>query len=369
MINVTKPYLPPIQEFNEYIADIWESGWLTNEGKYHKQLEKELANYLNVPYVSLFANGTLALITALQALRIQGEVITTPYSFVATTHALWWNRNKPVFVDIEPNFCTLDPVKIEAAITPDTTAILPVHVYGYPCQVERIQEIADKYGLQVIYDAAHAMGVWYKGKSLASYGDLSILSFHATKLFHTFEGGAIVCHNKETKQRVDYLKNFGFEDETTVVMPGINAKMNEVQAAMGLINLKHINTILDKRKKIADRYKVELSQKLIKPKDDGEKNVTNNYAYYPIFVDKIEGSESVRDKLYEYLKRYEINTRRYFYPLINEFSAYRKHNELGRGAFKVARQKSQAVLCLPIYPDLKIEEQDKIIKLINEFVQ
>lgn len=254
-VTVTRPFLPPLEEFNQYLERIWSSKWLTNNGQFHQELEQALCDYLGVKYISLFANGTLALITALQALRITGEVITTPYSFVATTHALWWNNIKPVFVDIEPETCNIDPEKIEAAITPKTTAILPVHVYGYPCNIEKIKQIADIYGLKVIYDAAHAFGVKQKGISILNAGDLSILSFHATKIYTTFEGGAIVCHDEATKKRIDYLKNFGFAGETTVVAPGINAKMNEVQAAMGLLQLKYIDTIIEKRKQRVNLYK------------------------------------------------------------------------------------------------------------------
>ncbi|MFW5983241.1 MAG: DegT/DnrJ/EryC1/StrS family aminotransferase [bacterium] len=362
-ICVTKPYLPDLEEFKPYLEKIWASGQLTNNGQYHQLFEKKLATYLGVPYVSLFANGTLALITALQAMRIKGEVITTPYSFVATTHALWWNRIKPVFSDIEPDYCTLDPEKIEAAITPDTTAILPVHVYGYPCQMERIQRIADKYGLNVIYDAAHTMGAKYRGKSIASLGDMSILSFHATKLFHTFEGGAIVSHDKETKERVDHLKNFGFESQTSVVMPGINAKMNEVQAAMGLLNLKYLDEIRNKSKILAKRYTNAFHETGLNVMPD-MKGFANNYAYYPVFVRKQQYGMS-RDALFETLKSNGIHARRYFYPLISDFAPYRY---LNKGAtLPQAKRKADEVICLPLYPDMSEAEQDKVIGIIKNW--
>ncbi len=362
MINVTQPYLPPLNEFEEYLKDIWESRRLANNGKYHQAFEKKLAEYLDVPYISLFTNGTLALITALQAMNIKGEVITTPYSFVATTHALWWNRIKPVFVDIESKYCTLDPDKIEAAITTDTTAILPVHVYGYPCQVERIQKIADKYGLKVIYDAAHTMGAKYRGKSIASLGDMSILSFHATKLFHTFEGGAIVCHDKETKERVDYLKNFGFESQTSVIMPGINAKMNEVQAAMGLLNLKYLDEIRNKSKMLAKRYNTAFHGTGLHVMPE-MKGFANNYAYYPVFVREQKYGMS-RDALFETLKASDIHARRYFYPLISDFAPYRY---LNKGAtLPQAKRKADEVICLPLYPDMSEAEQDQVIGIIKK---
>jgi len=296
-IYVTQPFLPPLKEFIPYLKDIWESKWLTNMGKYHQQFEKELAEYLGVKYVSLFANGTLALITALQALRITGEVITTPYSFVATTHALHWNGIVPVFCDIEPDYCNINPDKIEALITPKTTAILSVHVYGYPCQVDKIAKIAEIYGLKVIYDACHAFGVKLNNNSILNYGDLSILSFHATKVFTTFEGGAIICHDEKMKKRIDFLKNFGFADEITVVGPGINAKMNEFQAALGLLQLKYFDYAIAKRKEIAKIYQKELAEtpgiRYLKE----IRGVYHNYAYFPIFINKKEFGKS-RDEVY-----------------------------------------------------------------------
>ena len=363
-IHVTQPVLPPLEEFIPYLEDIWESKWITNQGKYHQQFEKELAEFLGVKYVSLFVNGTLALITALQELRITGEVITTPYSFVATTHALWWNGIKPVFVDIEQEHCNLNPEKIEAAITPRTTAIVPVHVYGNPCNVEKIQEIADTYGLKVIYDAAHAFGVEKNENSILNYGDLSILSFHATKTFNTIEGGAIICHNEKTKKRFDYLKNFGFAGETTVVAPGINAKMNELQAAYGLLQLKTFNEQIKKRKIIADTYR-----EILKDVDginflEDMQNVKHNYAYFPIFVDEKKYSMS-RDELYEKLKEHNIYGRRYFYPLISNFSTYKGLDSARPENLPVAEKIADGVICLPIYPDLGKKIVNYIYKIIK----
>lgn len=350
-IYVTQPSLPDLDEFVPYLQQIWDNKILTNNGPFHKQLEKELAEFLGVPYISLFANGTLALVTALQVLRITGEVITTPYSFVATTHSLWWNNIKPVFVDIEPEFGNLDPDKIEAAITPKTTAILPVHVYGNPCKVNRIQEIADIYGLKVIYDAAHCFGVKHLGKGICNFGDISILSFHATKVFNTMEGGAIVCHDAATKKRIDYLKNFGFAGETTVMAPGINSKMNEMQAALGLVQLRHYHENIEKRKIIADTYRKELSGiKGISFLPIPE-NTESNHAYFPIFVDEKEYGIS-RDQLYEKLKQHNIYGRRYFYPLISEFSMYKGLDSAKPENLPVATKMAKEVICLPIYPDL-----------------
>ena len=322
IITVTQPCLPPLDEFIPYLKQIWENKWLTNNGPLHQQLEQELADYLGVKYISLFSNGTLALITALQALNITGEVITTPFSFVATTHSLWWNKITPVFVDIEPEYMNLDPSKIEAAITPLTTAIMPVHVYGNPCKMDEIQDIADRHGLKVIYDAAHAFGVKKEGVSVLNYGDLSVLSFHATKVFSTIEGGAIICHSEEMKHHIDNLKNFGFRDETVVEEPGINAKLNEVQAAYGLLQLKYIDSFFAKRKAITELYQVLLNGIkgiLFIPDMDG---ITHCYSYFPILVDEKEYGIS-RDELYEKLKANSIFARRYFFPLISSFEPYR----------------------------------------------
>lgn len=363
-IYVTQPFLPPLDEFIPYLEDIWERKWLTNNGHYHRQLESALASYLGVRHVSLFANGTLALVTALQALRITGEVITTPFSFVATTHSLWWNNIKPVFVDIDPVTYNLNPEKIEAAITPQTTAILPVHIYGYPCDAHSIQDVADSYGLKVIYDACHAFGVKMHGQSVLNYGDLSILSFHATKVFTTFEGGAIICRDEATKKRIDFLKNFGFAGETTVVAPGINAKMNEVQAAMGLLQLNYIDRNLDKRKKIAGLYRhgLEAVPGICCLQDiDG---TTHNYSYFPIFIDQAEYGRS-RDAVYEELKSRQILTRRYFYPLISQFPMYKGLESARPENLSVAEQAARQVLCLPMYPDLAHEQVFRIIDLIR----
>lgn len=362
-IFVTQPFLPPLDEFIPYLEDIWDSKWLTNMGNYHQQFEKALADYLGVRYVSLFSNGTLALVTGLQSLRITVEVITTPYSFVATTHALHWNGIRPVFVDIEPKYCNMNPEKIEAVITPKTTAILPVHVYGNPCNVERIQEIADIYGLKVIYDAAHIFGVKINGNSILNFGDLSILSFHATKVFNTFEGGAIICHDEKTKKRIDFLKNFGFAGETTVVAPGINAKMNEFQAALGLLQLRYIDKAIEKRKNIANLYRQQLyGIEGIRFLEDIE-GVKHNYAYFPIFVDSRRFGKT-RDEVYEELKKHNIYGRRYFYPLISQFSPYRGLDSAKPENLPVAESIAEQVICLPIYPDLDLEK----VKMISDFI-
>jgi dTDP-4-amino-4,6-dideoxygalactose transaminase len=363
-IYVTQPSLPDLEEFIPYLREIWDNKILTNNGPMHKELEKELADFLGVPFISLFANGTLALVTALQALRITGEVITTPYSFVATTHSLWWNNIKPVFVDIEPEFGNLDPDKIEAAITPKTTAIMPVHVYGNPCHVEKIQKIADIYGLKLIYDAAHAFGVKYKGGSILNYGDLSILSFHATKVFNTFEGGAIISHDSATKQRIDYLKNFGFAGETTIMAPGINSKMNEVQAAMGLLQLKSIDESIVKRKFVADTYRELLKDikgisMLPLPVE-----TISNYAYFPIFVNEKEYGMS-RDELYEKMKQNNIFGRRYFYPLISEFSMYKSLESSAQNNLPVAHKMANEVICLPIYSELDIKDIKEVANILR----
>ena len=362
-ITVTQPSLPDLNEFIPYLEKIWESRWLTNNGQFHQQLERELAAFLGVPFISLFANGTLALVTALQALRITGEVITTPYSFVATSHSLLWNSIKPVFVDIEPEYGNLDPEKIESAITPKTTGILPVHVYGNPCKVDRIKGIADSYGLKVIYDAAHCFGVIHKGQGICNFGDLSILSFHATKVFNTMEGGAIVCHDENTKKHIDYLKNFGFDGETTIMAPGINSKMNEMQAALGLVQLKHHDENVRKRKVVADIYRKELAgvrgiKYLAEPEE-----TYSNYAYFPIYINENEYGNS-RDELYERLKQNNIYGRRYFYPLISDFSMYKGLDSARKENLPVANKMASMVICLPIYPDLALTDIEKICRVI-----
>jgi len=362
-IYVTQPYLPPLEEFIPYLEKIWDKKVLTNGGPFHQQLEKALCEYLGVEYISLFTNGTIALVTALQALRITGEVITTPYSFVATSHSLLWNGIKPVFVDIDPNTLNLDPAKIEAAITPQTTAIMPVHCYGHPCEVEAIQKIADIYNLKVIYDAAHAFGVQDEFGSTLRHGDLSVLSFHATKVFNTFEGGAIVCPDAKTKLRIDQLKNFGFVDELTVVAPGINGKMSEINAAFGMLQLQHIDHALGQRKGIDATYRDQLKdiKGICCLKDAGEK--VANYSYFPILVDT--NYPISRDDLYQKLKDKGIFARRYFYPLISDFPMYRGLPSAHRENIPVATDAAFKVLCLPIYPELQQDEQERIINLIR----
>jgi dTDP-4-amino-4,6-dideoxygalactose transaminase len=362
-IYVTKPYLPPLEEFIPYLEKIWDSHILTNDGPFHKELEQKLCEYLGVKYISLFSNGTLALVTALQALHITGEVITTPYSFVATTHALWWNNIKPVFVDIEQNTFNIDPEKIESAITPRTTAILPVHVYGNPCDVQKIKKIADVYGLKVIYDACHAFGVKINGDSVLNFGDLSVMSFHATKVFNTFEGGAIVCYDENTKKHIDQLKNFGIIDETTVVTPGINAKMNEFQAALGVLQIKYIKKSIEKRKIISENYSKRLKNipGITVFLNQNEKGY--NYAYFPICIDKNKFGKR-RDDVYEELISKNIFCRRYFYPLISQFPMYCSLESSKYGKMPVAERITEEVLCLPIYPDLEISDVDLICGLI-----
>ena len=362
-ITVTSPLMPSLEEFNVYLEDIWKRKWITNNGYYHKELEKALCDYLDVPFISLFTNGTLPLITALQALRITGEVITTPFSFVATTHSLWWNGIKPVFVDIDPVTCNLDPEKIEAAITPRTTAIMPVHVYGNPCDTKKIQDIADKYGLKVIYDAAHAFGVKVNGESVLNAGDMSTLSFHATKVYNTIEGGALIMHDEQTKKRIDYLKNFGFAGETTVVAPGINSKMDEMRAAYGLLNLKQVDKAIEWRKHVAELYCVALKDVDGITFFDDIAGVKHNYAYFPIFVDA-EKYGMTRDELYFRMKEHNVLGRRYFYPLISEFSTYRGLESASRENLPVATEKAEQVICLPMYYGLSDEDICRIIELI-----
>lgn len=363
IITVTSPLLPNLDEFTESLKEIWESKWITNNGQFHQKLEVALAEYLKVPYVSLFTNGTLPLLTALQALRITGEVITTPYSFVATTHALWWNGIKPVFVDIDPSTGNIDPQKIEAAITPRTTAILPVHVYGKPCDTEAIQAIADKYGLKVIYDAAHAFGVEVNGESLLNGGDMSTLSFHATKVFNTIEGGAMVMHDEKTKQRIDYLKNFGFANEVEVVGPGINSKMDEIRSAYGLLNLKQVDVAIAARQKVAVAYRDALRNVDGISFWDDMPGVRHNYSYFPIFVDA-EKYGMTRDELYMKMKDQGVWGRRYFYPLISEFSTYRGLESSRPENLPNAHMMADTVICLPMHHALSEEEINRIIDCI-----
>ena len=362
-ITVTSPLLPSLEELMPYLQDIWNRKWLTNNGHYHQELEKALCEYLKVPYISLFTNGTLPLMCALQALRITGEVITTPYSFVATTHSLWWNGIKPVFVDIDPETCNIDPDKIEAAITPKTTAIMPVHVYGKPCDTKRIQEIADKYGLKVIYDAAHAFGVEVNGQSILNAGDISTLSFHATKVYNTVEGGALICHDEQTKKRIDYLKNFGFAGETTVIAPGINGKMDEVRSAYGLLNLMQVDTAIEARHQVAIKYREALhGMKGIRVMEDMQ-GVRHNYSYFPIFIDA-EAYGMTRDELYFKMKENNVLGRRYFYPLISEFSTYRGLESARPENLPVAHKIANSVICLPMYHSLTSMDIDCVIKQI-----
>lgn len=363
LITVTSPLLPDLNDFKTMLEDIWKRKWLTNNGHYHEELEKALADYLGVKYISLFTNGTLPLITALQAMRITGEVITTPYSFVATTHSIWWNGLKPVFVDIDEATGNIDPEKIEAAITPHTTAIMPVHVYGTPCNMKRIQEIADIYGLKIIYDAAHAFGVRVNGESVLKAGDMSSLSFHATKVYNTIEGGALICHDEATKKRIDYLKNFGFADETTVVAPGINSKMDEIRSAYGLLNLKQVDCAIEKRKAIANKYRDALKDIAgIRFLPDIE-GVRHNYAYFPIFISEEYGVS--RDDLYALLQKHNIYGRRYFYPLISTFSAYKGLDSANPANLPVAHKLANQVLCLPMFATLDDEGVNRVIEVIT----
>jgi dTDP-4-amino-4,6-dideoxygalactose transaminase len=362
-IYVTQPQLPPLDEFMPYLREIWDSKILTNGGPFHQKLENELCNYLEVKHISLFTNATIALVTALQALRITGEVITTPYSFVATAHSLLWNGIKPVFVDVDPRTLNLDPRKIEAAITPQTTAIMPVHCYGHPCDVDAIQEIADNYNLKVIYDGAHAFGVKCHCGSVLNHGDLSVLSFHATKVFNTFEGGAIISPDEKTKIRIDQLKNFGHVGETNVVATGINGKMSEINAAFGLLQLKYIDQSIAKRKLIDAKYREQLEgiKGLTCLNDSGEE--VANYAYFPILIN--EEFPISRDDLYEYLKNNGIYVRRYFYPLITDYPMYRGLPSANHNNLINASEASKRILCLPMYPDLSLE----IILEISEIIK
>lgn len=376
IITVTSPLLPNLDDFTEELRKIWDSKWITNNGSYHKQLEAALAEYLKVPYVSLFTNGTLPLMTALQALRITGEVITTPYSFVATTHSIWWNGCKPVFVDIDPATGDMDPNKIEAAITPRTTAIMPVHVYGKPCDTKAIQDIADKYGLKVIYDAAHAFGVEvpaeeygleaYDGKGLAGIlnaGDMSTLSFHATKVYNTIEGGALITHDEKTKKRIDYLKNFGIADEVTVVGPGINSKMDEMRSAYGLLNLKQVDAAIEARHQVAIKYREALCDVEGITFFDDMPGVKHNYSYFPIFIDA-EKYGMTRDELYFKMKSANVLGRRYFYPLISEFTTYRGLESAAPENLPNAHKMADSVICLPMHHALSDEDIQRVLDCI-----
>lgn len=380
LITVTSPLLPNLDEFHGMLKQIWDSKWITNNGSFHKQLEKELAAYLKVPYVSLFTNGTLPLLTALQALRITGEVITTPYSFVATTHSIWWNGCKPVFVDIDPKTGNIDPDKIEAAITPRTTAIMPVHVYGKPCDTKRIKEIADTYGLKVIYDAAHAFGVEVPTEqygfdtltsnhsdltSILKAGDVSTLSFHATKVYNTIEGGAMIMHDVETKKRIDYLKNFGFAGETTVVGPGINSKMDEIRAVYGLLNLRQVDAAIESRHQVAIKYREALKDVEGITYFEDMEGVRHNYSYFPIFIDEKKFGIS-RDALYEKMKEANVLGRRYFYPLISEFSTYRGLESADPKNLPNAHKMANSVICLPMHHELSENDIERALEFFKK---
>lgn len=362
-ITVTSPLLPDRAEFELMLKEIWERKWVTNNGQFHKQLEQALCEYLKVPFISLFTNGTLPLLTALQAMRITGEVITTPYSFVATTHSIWWNGCRPVFVDIEESTCGIDPERIEAAITPKTTAIMPVHCYGKPCNMAAIQSIADKYGLKVIYDAAHAFGVEVNGKTVLEQGDMATLSFHATKVYNTLEGGALVMHDEQTKKRIDFLKNFGFAGETEVVAPGINSKMDEVRAAYGLLNLRQVDEAIEKRHQVAIRYRQALRDVRGLRFFDDMPGVRHNYSYFPIFINAEEYGMT-RDELYFKMKEQGILGRRYFYPLISTFSTYRGLPSAAPENLPVATRIANEVICLPIHQEISDEDLQRILEQV-----
>lgn len=374
-ITVTSPLLPPLEDFIPYLQQIWDSKWITNNGQFHQQLEQALAEYLGIEYISVFTNGTLPLITALQALGLtKGEVITTPYSFVATTHAIWWNQLTPVFVDVDPITGCIDPDKIEAAITENTVAIMPVHVYGTPCDTERIDAIAKKHNLKVIYDAAHAFKTISKGSSVLLAGDISTLSFHATKTYNTVEGGALICHSAEMKQQIDYLKNFGFEDETVVVGPGINSKMDEIRAAYGLLNLKHVDSAIAARKRVAEQYVEALKDvegiTLYQPIVDSFNfkhstlNIQLNYSYFPIFVDAATYGMT-RDELYEKMRANNVLGRRYFYPLISTFSPYNMYPSAAKENLPTAHKMAETVICLPMHHALSEEDVKRVIDCLT----
>ena len=365
LITVTSPLLPPLEEFIPYLQQIWDSKWITNNGQFHQHLEQALAEYLGVEYLSLFTNGTLPLITAFQALGIhEGEVITTPYSFVATSHSIWWNGLKPVFVDIEEETCGIDPAKIEAAITPNTVAIMPVHCYGKPCKTAEIDAIAKKHNLKVIYDAAHAFGVTQDGQSILKAGDISTLSFHATKVYNTIEGGALICHSAEMKYHVDNLKNFGFRGETTVVAPGINSKMDEMRAAYGLLNLRQVDAAIEARKQVAEAYRSALRGVNGIRFFDDMLGVRHNYSYFPIFVDEEQYGIS-RDALYEKMKANNVLGRRYFYPLITDFDPYKDIPSANPANLPVANKIANQVICLPMHHALSDEDVKRVIDCVR----
>ena len=361
-INVTRPALPALGDFQKGLEGIWERAWLTNNGQVLNQFREKLVEFCRNDNLCLFANGTLALQIALQGMGISGDVITTPYTFVATTHALFWNKIRPVFVDIEPEHYTLDPAQVEAAITPWTSAILAVHVYGHPCRLEELGRIARKHGLKLIYDAAHAFGVEVNGQPIGNFGDLSMFSFHATKIFHSVEGGMLTFPDPRLLRLFDYLKNFGFENELEVIMPGTNAKMNEIQALMGLLLLGRFDEMREKRQMISARYRERLSMvpgiQLAAPVPSF---VRSNYAYMPVEVDSKEFGLT-RDELYLKLREYNIFARRYFYPLVPDFACYRGLVQAEK--LPVARGVASRILTLPNYTDLQLEDVDKISDIV-----
>lgn len=363
VITVTAPLLPDLEDFSNLLKEIWESKWITNNGRFHQQLEKELAEYLKVPFLSLFTNGTLPLITALQAMDVKGEVITTPYSFVATTHSIWWNGLKPVFVDIEPSTCNIDPAKIEAAITPQTTAIMPVHCYGKPCDTKAIQDIADRYGLKVIYDAAHAFGVDVDGESLLNAGDMSTLSFHATKVYNTIEGGALVMKDEETKRKIDFLKNFGFKNEVEVVAPGINSKMDEMRSAYGILALRQVGEAIEARQRVAMQYRNALKNVPGVRFFEDMPGVRHNYSYFPVFINAEEYGMT-RDQLYFKLKEANVLGRRYFYPLISTFEPYRTLPSSAAENLPVATRIADEVICLPMHHELSESDVERVLDIM-----
>ena len=363
LLTVTAPLLPDLEDFNNLLKEIWASKWITNNGRFHQQLEKELAEYLKVPFLSLFTNGTLPLITSLQALEVKGEVITTPYSFVATTHSIWWNGLKPVFVDIEPSTCNIDPSKIETAITPQTTAIMPVHCYGKPCDINAIQDIADRYGLKVIYDAAHAFGVEVDGDSLLNAGDMSTLSFHATKVYNTIEGGALVMKDEETKRKIDYLKNFGFRNEVEVVAPGINSKMDEMRSAYGILALRQVDDAIEARHRVAVQYREALKNIPGVRFFEDMPGVKHNYSYFPVFINAEEYGMT-RDQLYFKLKESNVLGRRYFYPLISTFEPYRTLPSSAAENLPVATRIADEVICLPMHHELSEADVERVLDIM-----
>lgn len=364
-IYVTRPSLPPLEEFAGSLGPVWDSRILTNNGPLNQKLEQELARYLGVENVSLFANGTLALLTALEALEITGEVITTPFTFAAMTHTLLWKGIRPVFADIEPGTCNIDPVKVEESITPETKAILPVHLYGYPCRVDDLERIADNHGLKLLYDACHNFGERLNGIPVQRFGDLTVMSFHATKVFTTCEGGAVISHDAATKERIDLLRNFGFAGETKVTATGINGKMNEMQAALGLLQLKYVDRYIERRKTVSDTYRENLSGIPGLRLMDDRSVERYSYPFFPVFIDERVYGRS-RDEIYNRLKEQGIYARRYFYPLVSSFPMYRHLFSASPDKLPVAEEASKQVLCLPIYPDLPLETIANIASLIRQ---